>query len=39
MAKSQYHAVEENLVTEDDISAIYGPGTNPMTGEPEVRRL
>ena len=39
MNKSQYYAVEENLVTGDDVSAIYGPGVNPMTDEPEVRRL
>lgn len=39
MNKSQYYAVEENLVTGDDVSAIYGPGVNPMTDEPEERRL
>ena len=39
MSKSQYYISEENLVTGDDVSAIYGPGVNPMTDEPELRRL
>ena len=39
MSKSQYYAVEENLVTGDDVSAIYGPGKNPITEEIEIRRL
>lgn len=36
---SEYYAVEEKLFTGEDISAIYGPGKNPITEETEIRRL